>query len=100
MKAELLNFARRMACLLVVLACLGRPGTGLAQDPPPIVPPPGAEAAPADAPDAPASDVPPGEAPPGDAPPADDGLVAVNLKNVDIENIVKFLSEITGKAVL
>jgi type II secretion system protein D len=58
-----------------------------------------------------------GEDPPKDAPPAapapaaaqsptapaaaaDDGQVAVSLNNVDIDNVVKFLSEITGKLVI
>jgi general secretion pathway protein D len=31
---------------------------------------------------------------------ADDGLVAVNLKNVNVDALVKFLGEITGKAVM
>ncbi|MCC6487646.1 MAG: hypothetical protein IT364_09115 [Candidatus Hydrogenedentes bacterium] len=85
------------AALVLVLAS----GVAIAQDPapaeappadPPVVTPPGSETAPAEGAAAAANETPaPGE-------PADG--VAVNLNNVDIDHVVKFITEITGKPVV
>jgi general secretion pathway protein D len=77
------KWIRFIGCMIIGLAVFVSAPTVLAQDPEPIIEPP------ADA--APTGDE-------GDT--ADADLVAVNLKNVNVENLVKFLSEIAGKAVL
>ena len=68
---------------LLGLACT----IALAQEPPKEVPPPTP---------APAAEQSPAT-PPGAA---DDGTIAVNLNNVNIDSVVKFLSDMTGKMVI